>query len=220
MDGSMFREFLASHRLGELLKETFKPFPCSGDRVRWDYLSEEKKDILIHWGEDALLGYPQLTATQFLAYSRTGERGVFETPYFSRRKLVFGAALAECVENKGRFVDAVIDGIWLICEETSWVVSAHNNQEPDDMYPFQHKSLPDENNPYVDLFAAQTASVLSYVLYFMKEKLDAEGWKTFQQFTKAQMEASSLSDCDSFISGFRLGAKMIMDVLLTPSVLK
>lgn len=173
MDGSMFREFLASHRLGELLKEAFKPFPCSGDRVRWGYLSEEKKDILIRWGEDALLGYPQLTATQFLAYSRTGERGVFETPYFSRRKLVFGAALAECVENKGRFVDAVIDGIWLICEETSWVVSAHNNQEPDDMYPFQHKSLPDENNPYVDLFAAQTASVLSYVLYFMKEKLDA-----------------------------------------------
>ena len=54
----------------------------------------------------------------------------------------------------------------------------------------------------------------------LKEKLDAEGWKTFQQFTKAQMEASSLSDCDSFISGFRLGAKVIMDVLLTPSVLK
>ena len=45
----------------------------------------------------------------------------------------------------------------------------------------------------------------------LKEKLDAEGWKTFQQFTKAQMEASSLSDCDSFISGFRLGAKVIMD---------
>ena len=54
----------------------------------------------------------------------------------------------------------------------------------------------------------------------LKEKLDAEGWETFQQFTKAQMEASSLSDCDSFISGFRLGAKVIMDVLLTPSVLK
>ena len=54
----------------------------------------------------------------------------------------------------------------------------------------------------------------------LKEKLDDEGWKNFQQLTKAQMEVSSLSDCDSFISGFRLGAKVIMDVLLTPSVLK
>ena len=41
----------------------------------------------------------------------------------------------------------------------------------------------------------------------LKEKLDAEGWKTFQQFTKAQMEASSLSDCDSFMVFFQFNTQ-------------
>ena len=50
----------------------------------------------------------------------------------------------------------------------------------------------------------------------LKEKLDAEGWEVFQEYAKAQMEANSLSDCDSFISGFRIGAKAVMDVLLEP----
>ena len=52
------------------------------------------------------------------------------------------------------------------------------------------------------------------LIYFFEKKAENAGTE------KAQMEASSLSDCDSFISGFRLGAKVIMDVLLTPSVLK
>lgn len=171
----MFREFLCEHRLESLLcaPGAFKPFPQCGDRDAWEKLAEEKKQFLLGWGKEALNGYPQITATQYMAYRRSGDRRIFEKPYFDRRILLFGAALAECVENQGRFVDAVIDGLWLICEESTWVVSAHNNQEPDDLYPLSQKCLPDQTNPYIDLFAAQTSSVLSYVLYLLGDQLNA-----------------------------------------------
>ena len=134
----MFREFLCTNQLENVLcaPGKFKPFPYFSEREAWETLSEEKKKVLLQWGEDALSGYPQLTATQYMAYRRTGDRRVFEAPYFARRTLLFGAVMAECVENKGRFLDAVIDGLWLICEESSWAISAHNNYEPDDLHPF------------------------------------------------------------------------------------
>lgn len=170
----MFQEFLKENSLDQLLcaPGAFHPFPRCNERQAWVNFSDETKQVLLQWGEEAIGGYPQLTATQFMAYRRSGERRIFEKPYFDRRKLLFGAALAECTENQGRFLDAVIDGLWLICEESTWVVSAHLNQDPPDMYPFSSKCLPEDSNTFVDLFSAQTASVLAYVLYLLEDKLN------------------------------------------------
>lgn len=48
----------------------------------------------------------------------------------------------------------------------------------------------------------------------LKKVLSEEDWKTFQQFADAHQELSDLSDCDNFVEGFRMGAKVMMDVLL------
>lgn len=170
----MFQEFLKENSLDQLIcaPGDFHPFPRCNERQAWENLTDETKQILLQWGEEALCGYPQLTATQFMAYRRSGERRIFEKPYFDRRKMLFGAALAECTENQGRFMDAIIDGLWLICEESTWVVSAHLNQDPPDMYPFSYQCLPNDSNTFVDLFSAQTASVLAYVLYLLEDKLN------------------------------------------------
>ncbi len=114
-----------------------------------------------------------LTASQFLAYSRTGDRQAFEQPYFARRKLMIGATFAECVLDDGAHLDAIIDGLWAICEESTWVVSAHNDAKHLMSPPLHERPLPDVNNPYIDLFAAQTSATLAWVLYFMEDKLDA-----------------------------------------------
>lgn len=114
-----------------------------------------------------------LTATRFLAFSRTGNRQVYEQPYFARRSLLMGAALAECAADDGRYLDAVIDGIWCICEESAWVLSAHNGSDHPGAPPMAARPLPDVTNPYVDLFAAQTAATLADVLYLLQDRLDA-----------------------------------------------
>ena len=171
----MFTEYLDQHDLSQLLggPGTYQPFPRRQDRASWEGLSESVRRELIEWGDEALAGYPMLTASQFLAYCRTGDRQVFEKPYFARRKLLIGATFAECVLDDETHLDAIIDGLWAICEESTWVVSAHNDSKHLMTRPVHERPLPDVNNPYIDLFAAQTAATLSWVLYFMEDKLDA-----------------------------------------------
>lgn len=170
----MFREYLNHHDLKALLLAPggFAPFPRRQERARWEALGEETRREIITWGDEAFGGYPMVTATQFLAFSRTGDRQVFEQPYFARRHLLMGAVLAECLLDDGAHMDAVIDGLWCIMEETSWVLSAHNGSDHPGALPMTKRPLPDEGNPYVDLFAAQTAATLAYTLYFMEDKLD------------------------------------------------
>lgn len=70
--------------------------------------------------------------------------------------------LAESMEGKGRFVEQIMNGVWSICEESYWGVPAH----------IRNTGLPDVENPYVDLFAAETASCLAMVDYFIGNELD------------------------------------------------
>ena len=53
---------------------------------------------------------------------------------------------------------------------------------------------------------------------YMKEHLDDEALKVFEEFVNADQEINCLSDCDNFIEGFRIGVMMMLDVLLEPSV--
>lgn len=170
----MFTEYLDTHDLSKLLggPGTFQPFPRRQDRASWDALSESKRTEIIEWGNEVLAGYPMITATQFVAYTRTGDRSVFEKAYFDRRKLLMGATFAECLCDDGTYLDAIMDGLWLICEESTWVVSAHNDSEHQQKHPSEKHPLPDVNRPYVDLFSAQTAATLAFVLYYMEDKLD------------------------------------------------
>ena len=171
----MFAEYLDRHDLTALLvpREGYHPFPRRQEREAWDSLSQEKRAALLAWGEEALAGYPMLTATQFLAFCRSGSREVYEKPYFTRRRRLMGAVLAECVRDDGKLVDAVIDGIWCICEESTWVLSAHNGSDHPGATAMNKRPLPDVQNPYVDLFAAQTAATLADTLYLLEDRLDA-----------------------------------------------
>lgn len=171
----MFCEYLDRHDLTALLvpREAYHPFPGRQAREQWESLSAHKREALLAWGEEARSGYPMLTATQFLAFSRSGSREAYETPYFARRRMMMGAALAECVRDDGSYLDAVIDGLWCICEESTWVISAHNGSDHPGAPAMDKRPLPDVANPYVDLFAAQTAAALADTLYLLEDRLDA-----------------------------------------------
>ena len=171
----MFQEYLKVHDIGGLLLplEAYHPFPKGSEREAWEALAPEVRQELEAWGAKALDGYPALTASQYMAYKRSGDRQVFEKGYFARRKLLMGAVLAECVRHDGRYLDAVVDGLWCICEESSWTVSAHNDGKRSDVPLEEREPLPDVEDPYVDLFAAQTASVLAFTLYLMEDELNS-----------------------------------------------
>ncbi len=169
----MLLEALPEGKIDDLLvpREERVPYPRVSQRQAWENLDD--RESLIAEGCVALQGYPQLSATAYLKYASHGDRRTYEEPYFKRRSLLIRAVLAECAEDKGTFLNAIIDGIWAICEESTWVIPAHNGAA--NGLPGHEKwtPLPDVRTQGLDLFAAQTGATLAYAVFLLGERLDA-----------------------------------------------
>lgn len=167
----MFTEWAHSHQLRDALipASLLCPFPKIADRKAWDSLSS---NVRAHWISQAQsyrsFSYPSLTASAFMDYVRTGDRQIYEEPYYARRYALTALVVGECLEDRGQFLDDIINGIWAICEESFWGISAHNGLRHNSGLP-----LPDTENHCIDLFAAETAGLLAHCVYLLKDRLDA-----------------------------------------------
>ena len=106
---------------------------------------------------------PSLPASLYREYVENGNRNRYEAPYFNRRNAALILALAEYAEKTGRFTDLLIDYLWAICDEASWVIPAHNTPRHG-----KWQALPDafgcgedDDIFYIDLFAAATGADLA-----------------------------------------------------------
>jgi hypothetical protein len=148
-------------------KESYHPYPTANERGKWNGLSQALKDELISEGEKYLgFEWPALPAVRFLDFKRDGNRSKYEALHFKRRQVLASLVISECIELNGRFIDDIINGIWCICEESFWGVPAHsyNSRYEDD-------PLPDISEPIIDLFAAETAGLLAWTVYLLREQL-------------------------------------------------
>jgi len=68
---------------------------------------------------------PRLPASLYLDYARTDDRGTYQDPERRRRRRLSVLTLAECFEREGRYLDAILDYAWAICEQATWVLPAH-----------------------------------------------------------------------------------------------
>ena len=84
---------------------------------------------------------------------------------------MLGLALAEKIEGQGRFTDKLINVIWHILEETTWVLPAHN-QKRKGLVPALSYAY-EEQVDYIDLFAATTGASLAMVYHLCKDSLDS-----------------------------------------------
>lgn len=144
----------------------WNPFPRFADRKAWQELPDDTRQSIMA-GAASILNSPwvSLPATTFLDFARNGNRSRYEALNFERRGRLSTLVLAECFDGKGRFLDEIANGVWLICEETFWGVPAHMSLQKKGV------GLPDVTEPVVDLFAAQTSATLSWVHYLLAPQL-------------------------------------------------
>ena len=169
----MFTAFLGKTPMEELLRKgTRQLYPAAEDRQAWDGIREEYRQEIRRLAEDfGGIPYPQRTAAGFLAFARTGDRQADERPYFTRRRKLCAAVLNACTDPEAGMSD-IVDGVWMICEESSWVISAHNvNPIPGAPVPLDYP-LSDPRKPYIDLFSAQTGMILSLTASLVGNRLD------------------------------------------------
>ena len=153
-----------------VMDQAWVPYPAYADRPGWDRLLGAHKDAFIAKGE-AFLGFEWrlLRATDYLAYTRSGDRYAQEDRLAQNAEALSYLMLAELAEGKGRFLDDLINGVFLFCETSSWAVSDH-------LYKFQqvHTPLPRYQEDILALFQGNYAQLLSWVWYFFHEAFDRE----------------------------------------------
>jgi len=94
------------------------------DRQAWKVLAETKVFKSAVRGAERLAAepMPEMTDDAFLDFSRTGNRTRGQAAIGVRRKRIPALALAECLEDRGRFIRPLEEAIRSICGEKTWVM--------------------------------------------------------------------------------------------------
>ena len=135
--------------------------------------SETGKSLLSIADIDLESEIPQLYASIYRRHFVDGNRTEYEKSYFKRRTMLKNLFFGELISDSGKYISKIIDLIWLIMEETTWVIPAHNH------FPVKeckkNDSIGNEfcgNAEYLDLFSAETGAIIATVYYFFKNKID------------------------------------------------
>lgn len=138
-------------------------YPAYTNREAWSQIGTPAiRATIIKEAEKALkhVWKPDL-ASDYFAFKR---KGLILTGRENHQALL-NLTLGELVEGKGRFMDAIIDGAWFLCE-TSWVHSAHAFFQKD------KSGLPDPDEPTVELVVADIGAQMAWTYHFFKEEFD------------------------------------------------
>ena len=137
--------------------------PQADDAFWRDSIPQEMRQSYIQYGEK-YLGKPWtvLPWTVFAENKKTGNRVNYEALCFEKRRQMAALVMAEIMEGKGRFIGDIVDGMGSFCEETWWGIPAH--------YP---KAVPLSELQEVDLFNAETASLIVWTRYMLEKQFNA-----------------------------------------------
>ena len=137
--------------------------PQADDPFWRDSIPDTMRQSYIQYGEQ-YLGKPWtvLPWTVFAENKITGNRVHYEAICFEKRRQLAALVMAEIMENNGRFLNDIIDGMGSFCEETWWGIPAHYNQR-----------IPLAEQQEVDLFNAETASLIVWTRYMLQPQFDA-----------------------------------------------
>ncbi len=142
------------------------------DRQAWEKLAERKdfKKIITQARKLLTEPMPAQPDELYMDYFITGNRGRYENVAFLRRDRVRTFVLAECLENKGRFLNALERTIEILCAEPTWVFPAHDK----DSDLMGSKKLANFRGEAVtiDLFSSRLGWSLAAADYLLGDRLN------------------------------------------------
>ena len=144
----------------------FHPFPRYEAREKWNAVSDAAREKFISAAE-AYKDYtwPVTPMAVYRAYDITGDFYAHWLAYSEKRAALGVFVFAECIEGKGAYLTQVVNGIYALCECSTW--SAPNPAFTKD----GGGGLPDEDVLVVDLNTSETANLLAWSYYLLKSEL-------------------------------------------------
>lgn len=136
-------------------------------------ITDDKAEAIIAKAEEYLnTDIPMLTLSMYHDFFVSGSRQPYVSNHILRREIISYLTLAEYIEKSGRFISKLLDAIWAVLEETTWVIPAHIGHNPLGNGAEYPPVYGERNMHGVDLYAANTAVALSFALLLMKDKLN------------------------------------------------
>nr|WP_263323632.1 heparinase II/III-family protein [Neobacillus sp. Marseille-Q6967] len=132
-----------------------------------DEIREEGKRLL-------QLEDQELTYSLFRIFTENGSRLEFEKVYFEKRRRLTTFAIMVLLEpENSKYLKALENTIWSVCNEYSWCLPAHLQNGPEIITKIDY-SLKERftQNYTIDLFAAETAFSLAEIIKLTEEYID------------------------------------------------
>lgn len=167
------------------------PYPAYADRSGWDKLTGSYKESLISGGEKYLdFEWKVVKAMDYIAFETTGDRKVMEDPLGANNRAIAALFAAELAEGKGRFIPQIVNGVFHICEMTSWSLSAHLAT-----LSFSRRSLPEKGDNTLELTQGDMSQMLSWIYYFLHNEFD----RIQPELSKRLKDEITYRELDSFL---------------------
>lgn len=117
--------------------------------------------LLAIYEKDCDTSIDELLYSEFKLFKTTGDRGVFEKPYFKRRRALSALSILSLIyPDEEKYLDGLMDVIYAICNEYTWCLPAHQ------------PNIDALNEIYIDLFAAETGFALSEIYTLLSDRLE------------------------------------------------
>ncbi|RAJ05544.1 heparinase II/III-like protein [Chitinophaga skermanii] len=130
-------------------------------------LPEEVKAKAIAQAEEAnKYTWPTLTATLYNQYQVNGNRTNWQDKHNERRANITRLAVGELLTNKGTYIPQLVNGLWAMFEESSWVAPAHIGAQK------AGGGLPDVTEGYIDLYSARSSAMVADIYNMLAPQLE------------------------------------------------
>jgi hypothetical protein len=140
--------------------------PTIENRQAWQTVaqSEQFKDAVKKAEQLLSKPMPEMTDDLYLDYSRTGNRKRGEAVQGQRKERVNTLVLAECIENRGRFLPAIEEAIRSTCGEKTWMYPGHDAK----LMNFKGHIIE------IDLRSSEMSWILATARFWLGDKLSAD----------------------------------------------
>lgn len=164
----MLEKYLDSLSLNLKGAAYFRIAPSSYDSDVWKQLPEIYRQELTIKAEEWLeKPIPTLSVLDYMRFQKNGDRDVYAKPYLMRREMLTELVLGAAISPSEKLDERLIDLVWSICEESSWVLPFNDPLAMGESLP----SLPDIYEPLVDSAAANTAADLCMLVQILGDKM-------------------------------------------------
>ena len=158
----LFRKYITSIYNLLLPVELIRPYPAIQDREKWGNIQDEVRGLITKRADrfkDAHL--EPLRGTILLSAIQTGDYSEITRLYSKKTSMLTALSIAECMEDRGSYLEDILDTVWSICDMAIW---------------FSPDKIVSEKNilePIIDSYSAGVGFLLTYVWYLLKDRFDS-----------------------------------------------